>query len=519
MSNYNPIDTTGVILADTADVLAQVEAEFKTAFGSDLVVTPDTPQGVLIAQETQARSSVIDNNALVANQINPNQAGGTFLDAICAFLGLQRAPATYTLVTGVTLGGVQGTVIPSGTLAYTSAQDQFALQTEVTIPVGGTITGDFAAVQSGAVPCAIGALSHIEPSTAVLGWESVTNPNAGVLGQDQQSDAELKQVRLNTLASQGVSSALAIQSGVSAVINETSMAFRENYNNVPMGMIIGIQSGTTLSGTVWSLSTTGSITVDTTALAYIASLQTAPAAAINPWPTAKYATKGNVTLSGLSTQTNGDWPGAMTAGDIVLAKGQTTASQNGLWVVAAGAWTRHSYMAAGASLLGSNDGIGMIPHSIWACVAGGSDLDIATALLENKSEGCGYNGSVSVDVVEPASGQTYNVLFDRPTLVNVGVIANLSQGTNTSNLTQTAVQAMLDFTTGQIAGEAGWIVGAPASPYDLGAAIVSEQNGVRVRGVQVATVPDLVYQNTEIELALNQQAILDLSYVTVNVIP
>lgn len=51
---------------------------------------------------------------------------------------------------------------------------------------------------------------------------------------------------------------------------------------------------------------------------------------------AKAASTGNLTLSGAQT-VDGT---ALVAGDHVLAKNQSTASQNGLYVVASGAWTR-----------------------------------------------------------------------------------------------------------------------------------------------------------------------------------
>ena len=54
MSNYGWITSRGVVVPDTAELLASVENEWKEAFGQDLVVTPDTPQGVLISAETQA---------------------------------------------------------------------------------------------------------------------------------------------------------------------------------------------------------------------------------------------------------------------------------------------------------------------------------------------------------------------------------------------------------------------------------------------------------------------------------
>jgi phage-related tail fiber protein len=55
---------------------------------------------------------------------------------------------------------------------------------------------------------------------------------------------------------------------------------------------------------------------------------------------ARYTTTANITLSGLGTQAGGDWPSALTANDRILVKDQTTGSQNGIYIAAAGAWTR-----------------------------------------------------------------------------------------------------------------------------------------------------------------------------------
>lgn len=63
------------------------------------------------------------------------------------------------------------------------------------------------------------------------------------------------------------------------------------------------------------------------------------AAGIDPKPSCRYTTTGNITLSGLTTQANIAAPGALTAGDRILVKNQSTASQNLIYVAAAGAWT------------------------------------------------------------------------------------------------------------------------------------------------------------------------------------
>ncbi|WP_278412706.1 phage tail protein [Stutzerimonas kunmingensis] len=56
----------------------------------------------------------------------------------------------------------------------------------------------------------------------------------------------------------------------------------------------------------------------------------------------RFTTTANINLSGLTVQAGGDWAAALTAGNRVLVKNQTTASANGLYVAASGAWVRAS---------------------------------------------------------------------------------------------------------------------------------------------------------------------------------
>ena len=51
-------------------------------------------------------------------------------------------------------------------------------------------------------------------------------------------------------------------------------------------------------------------------------------------------TTGNITLSGLATQANGDWALSLTAGDRVLVKNQTASQNNGIYVADSSTWTR-----------------------------------------------------------------------------------------------------------------------------------------------------------------------------------
>ena len=134
-SPFNYLTQTGVVVPDVSDILAEVQGEYVSIFGSDMSTDPSTPQGVLITAEALARTQVVQNNAALANQINPNVAGGTFLDEIMALTGVQRTPQSQTVVTNVTVTGV---VVPEGSQAQTAAGDIFAADQAVTIPSGGS---------------------------------------------------------------------------------------------------------------------------------------------------------------------------------------------------------------------------------------------------------------------------------------------------------------------------------------------------------------------------------------------
>ena len=387
---YEYITPTGVIVPDTSGLLADVQSEYQAVFGADLIVTADTPQGVLITAETLARTEVVNNNAALANQINPNIAGGVFLDAIGFLTGVQRTAATSTVVPNVTLSGVPGTVIAAGALAATAAGDQFQSLSTVTLSSGGTATVNFASVALGPIPCATSALTTVVSN--ILGWETVTNATAGTLGAVTQSDQAFRAYRLNTLAFQGVSLAEAVTSALYATAGVTSLTFQEN----------------------------------------------------------------------------------------VAATTQTI------------------------------NGISMTGHSVYACVAGGSDADVAAALLENKSSGCAWNGGTTVSVVEPASGQTYSVSFDRPTPVGILVKVTSPNG-NEANI----IQAVLDYAAGVINGLAGFVVGADVSPFEIAGAIMSEYPGTYVSKVEISLTSPVSYTTDVIDIGVNQQAFTNSGYITV----
>lgn len=93
-------------------------------------------------------------------------------------------------------------------------------------------------------------------------------------------------------------------------------------------------------------------------------------------------------------------------------------------------------------------GVSLVAHSLYVCVAGGTDAAVATAIWRKKNPGCDYNGDTTVTVTDDNSGYsipypTYDVTFQRaislPVLFAVSIADNPTVPSNAVEQIQTAV--------------------------------------------------------------------------------
>lgn len=246
-ATYQYIVDTGAINADTADVLTDVQNEFKNALGRNLNTAPSTPQGTLIATETIARTSVMKNNAEVANQINPNLSTGTFLDAICALLGIERGVDFSTTGNGVEFVGNSGVTIPQGSRVQTNTGEMFTVAANVTIGVSGKTLGMISSVNVGPISLDVQQLTIVD---GVVGWGAcnVTATTTVKLGALGLTDPQLKNARNLRLFQQGRSSIGAIRAALLAMDNVNSCMVIDN-NTGAAGLVNGINF--TLPNATW----------------------------------------------------------------------------------------------------------------------------------------------------------------------------------------------------------------------------------------------------------------------------
>jgi hypothetical protein len=92
---------------------------------------------------------------------------------------------------------------------------------------------------------------------------------------------------------------------------------------------------------------------------------------------------------------------------------------------------------------GADDYFGNPPHSISMVVEGGLDLDVATAIFNNKTPGTDLNGTTVVLVTDPNTGNSMNISFFRPTYVPIYVTLTVHGLTGYSSAVTTLIQTAI----------------------------------------------------------------------------
>lgn len=208
--------SNGVVLPQESAILAGVQADINTAFGGGVNSDLSTPQGQLAQSETAIIGDKNNQILYLANQFNPDFADGRWQDALARVYFLDRIAAAGTVVTA-TCTGLVGTVIPAGSSVQDTNGYIYYSTGEATIGSSGTVNVQFQNATSGPIPCAIGNLNKIYQR--IIGWDTVINSTAGVLGNDVESRSEFEARRRASVALNAVNSVQSIRAAVLNVPN------------------------------------------------------------------------------------------------------------------------------------------------------------------------------------------------------------------------------------------------------------------------------------------------------------
>ena len=235
----NQIDSTGLQIKTLVEITDELIAGFKVAYGDDINVDPDSPDGQAINIFALAVKDSLDALVQVYDSFNPDNAIGRTLDARVAINGIQRLGGTYTttdvLVTidrNLTLIGLNladPSAPPANVFTVSDLQgNYFYLTTTQTGLPAGAHDLNFTAADIGAIETTPLSITRI--ISVLLGVVSVTNSTVmnTILGTNEETDAALRLRRQKSvsLASQGYLTSLQ-----AALQNIPGVTYSQVYEN------------------------------------------------------------------------------------------------------------------------------------------------------------------------------------------------------------------------------------------------------------------------------------------------
>ena len=225
MSQYG-VTYQGFARPRLPELQEQFEEEMRAAFGQDLVLSPDSPDGQDVGIRAEGAALLWELAETVYNSFNPEVVTGAAQDRLYSINGITRKPGTPSSVT-ITLRGQAGTLIPAGSLVASSVVDTnlgepavFSLVADTSIPTSGEVDALFEAQIAGEIGADPETLTEI--STTVSGWTEAINFETAVLGTPRETDEAF---RIRRRRSIGISAVNVIDSIHAAIADVDGVSY------------------------------------------------------------------------------------------------------------------------------------------------------------------------------------------------------------------------------------------------------------------------------------------------------
>lgn len=241
MSEVNYVDETGLHVQTRAEIVTELEDEFKAIYGADIALTANSPDKQMIEIFAQAKVDMLELAADIYNSFDLTAAVGRVLDSRAAINGIVRRAATYTktmidvtLDRTTTLNGVDTSSTPF--TISDEAGTKFVLEATVT-ENAGTPSLSFRAEDFGVVEVTQDSLTSIV--TVTLGVTAVNNPSASYQdGVEEETDVDLRVRRRASVALPSEGYLEGLQGALLGISGVTDCVVYENGTSVEDAFLV-----------------------------------------------------------------------------------------------------------------------------------------------------------------------------------------------------------------------------------------------------------------------------------------
>ncbi len=147
-------------------------------------------------------------------------------------------------------------------------------------------------------------------------------------------------------------------------------------------------------------------------------------------------------------------------------------------------------------------------NTVWCIVEGGSNSDIARAIVYKKSSGSGLKGAV-IGTFDQAIGvrtTTYNARFDRPTIVNIHIRFNVGKVNPSDDIDQDLIKNAITAKT--------FIINQNLNVTELYSFIYSTSNIFIASGLEVSA-DGTTYVADELEAGFAEKFVITVANITI----
>lgn len=163
------------------------------------------------------------------------------------------------------------------------------------------------------------------------------------------------------------------------------------------------------------------------------------------------------------------------------------------------------------------------PHSLYVCVDGGDNDDIARAIFNTYSIGCDFASSNNETEVTDEGGQTYNIYFDNfeedgggsnlPIYVNITVKTG-----STNDITESVKEAIQSYANNEIESVDGLKVGVNVNAFEIACAVNAQIPELFVQSVKIG-LSSATVTSDNIYIGANEKATISSANITVTQLP
>ena len=229
MTYFKPyVDSTGLHIPTYQDILDDMIDSMKQIYGDDIYLDNSSPDYQLLSIFALKQSDTLQAMAYAYNARSPETAIGASLDSVVKLNGIKRKAASSSTCQ-IKITGTPFTQILNGAVKD-KAGLVWDLPSSVVIDSSGTTSTVATCRTSGAVSALAGDINQID--TPTYGWISVVNEVAAVLGNQQETDAQLRERQTISTANPSQTMLDGTKGAIAALKNVSRYAVYENDTNV-----------------------------------------------------------------------------------------------------------------------------------------------------------------------------------------------------------------------------------------------------------------------------------------------